>query len=101
MSESHLHDQRDALQKQLAELESVFQGREAEFEGVVTKLEEAQGDCNEAKIEIVRLVAELKNAENQRNSMDSKVHSYVHMKVARMMKIHTYIDWSLQLQVNA
>ena len=77
MSECHLHEQRDTLQKELAELESALEGREAEFEGVVTRLEEAQRDCNEAKMEIMRLVGELKNVENQRNSMDSKVATYV------------------------
>lgn len=96
MSECHLHEQRDALQKQLAELESVFEGREVEFEGVVTRLKQAQRDCNEAKIEIVRLVTELKNAENQRNSMDSKVHSYMKVAITKaLMKNIMYEQYPL------
>ena len=73
VSECHLQDQCDLLQKQLLDLEAAMGRREEEFVGVVSKLENTQRECNESKVEVVHLTADLKTLEDQRNAMDSQV----------------------------
>lgn len=68
-----MQDHCDLLQKQLADLEAALQSREEEFVGVVSRLENAERECNECNVDIVKLTTELKNAEEQRNSMDCQV----------------------------
>lgn len=77
MSECHLQDQCGLLQKQLLDLEATLESQDAEFVGVVSRLESSQKEHNECRLEIVQLTAELKNAEDQRNSMDSQVQDSV------------------------
>lgn len=54
-------------------MEQVLSGREVELEGAVRTLEGMERERNESRVEMVQLRANLKNAEDQKNSLDSKV----------------------------
>ena len=61
------------MQHQVAELEAALIGREEELEGMAGKLGIVEKESNEGKMEIVKLNANLKSAEDQKSSLDSKV----------------------------
>lgn len=73
LSECRLQDQCHLLQQRLVELEAGLDVREGELEGVVRKLESAEKTCNEGNVEIVQLRADLKNTQEKKDALDSKV----------------------------
>lgn len=68
-----MQDQCHIFQQRLIELEALLEGRETELEAVIRRLESAEGACNEGNMEIVQLRADLKGAQEQKDSMDTKV----------------------------
>ena len=73
VSECRLQDQCDILQKRQTDIEAALDRREVELEAVVSQLEIEQRQCNEYKLEMVQLTADLKTAEGHKDSLDSQV----------------------------